>query len=598
MPRYTAINNLLGFGAGASGGGPPTYAFTSTPSSINEGSSGTFTVTTTNVPTGTTLYWTILNSTTNAADFSASSGSFTISGGTGSFSVTATADFSTEGAQTFQAEVRTVSTSGTVVATSTSVTINDTSTTVTVSFANVDAGWPAGIYLIRGIRTVSFTVTTTNFGTGTLYWKVNPVTASTSNFQYSSGNFSVNSNSGTITITSATATDQGSESVTYQVQVYADAGLTVLLGTSATQTLYLRWIVNMGINTNGQLTDGTTVNKTTLASAIPIPRSYNSVTLGQYSSWLSRNDATLWTAGYNIYGCFGDGTASGAGNYRSSPGQIAGTWYFGLGSFGSAAIHYPDAYLYTWGSEGNGVQGDNTNSAATRLTPNLVNSTAWNTLSMDYYYTLFAVNQVGKLFGTGYNVYGNMATGQTPASSYLTLTAISSTTSFKSIATGFFNFYALTNTGRLFSAGLNSSGQLGDGTTLSRSNFVAVLGTGSSYCLVAASQNSAAAVDITGRLFTWGSGVVGMNGGPTTANRSSPVQILSSQNFLDTNGGILYGGLAHYFAKDTTGQWWAWGQNQYGQLLDGTTANRSSPVAISGSWKLIQPQWYSSTGYY
>ena len=593
MPRYTAINNLLGFGAGASGGGPPTYTFTSTPSSINEGSSGTFTVTTTNVVTGTTLYWTILNSTTAAADFSASSGSFTISSGTGSFSVSPVADYSTEGAQTFQAEVRTVSTSGTVVVTSSSVTVNDTSTTVTATINNVNQGWPLGTDLVRGGKSQSFTVTTTGFASGTMYWQINPTGSSNSNFSSTTGSFAVSGSSGTFSITSSTY-DQGGEYVTFTVSCFPDSGRTVSVGTSATQILWLRYIQNFGVNTLGQLADGTTVNKSP-ATALFIPRSWNASRTGQYSWFGSRYDATVWTAGFNYNGVFGDGTA--ASTYRSSPAQMGGNWYVAAGSLGAVGISYSGQQLATWGFEGNGVQGDNLNSASARLTPNQINSSAWQAIAPDYYMTMFALRSDYKLYGTGYNLYGQIATGQTPASSYLTLTAISSSTSFKTMASSFWNFYALTTTGRLFSSGYNNVGQLGDGTTINRSNFVAVLGTGSSWCMVACVQNAAAAVDITGRLFTWGSGVNGMNGGPTLANRSSPVQILSTKNFLDTNGGDLDGGVAHFFAKATDGTYWAWGQNQGGQLGDGTIGNRSSPVNITAATgaQRIRSNFYNST---
>lgn len=103
----------------------PTYSVTPTANNVNEGSSLTFNVATTNVANGTTLYWTV----TNAGDFATSSGSFTINSNAGSFSVTPTADNTTEGPETFTASVRTGSTSGTIVATSSTVTINDTSTT-------------------------------------------------------------------------------------------------------------------------------------------------------------------------------------------------------------------------------------------------------------------------------------------------------------------------------------------------------------------------------------------------------------------------------------------------------------------------------------
>ena len=101
-----------------------TYSITPAASSIDEGSNLTFNVSGTNITNGT-YYWTI----TNTGDFGTASGSFTITSNAGSFSVTPTADATTEGSESFTASVRTVSTSGTVVATSSIVTINDTSTT-------------------------------------------------------------------------------------------------------------------------------------------------------------------------------------------------------------------------------------------------------------------------------------------------------------------------------------------------------------------------------------------------------------------------------------------------------------------------------------
>ena len=107
-----------------------TYTITPASSSVNEGSALTFNVGGTNITNGT-YYWSINNSTTAAGDFSGSvtSGSFTITNNVGSFTITATADATTEGAQTFTVSLRTGSVSGTVVATSSTVTINDTSLT-------------------------------------------------------------------------------------------------------------------------------------------------------------------------------------------------------------------------------------------------------------------------------------------------------------------------------------------------------------------------------------------------------------------------------------------------------------------------------------
>jgi len=110
---------------------PPTYSVAASggANSINEGSSLTVNVTTAYVDNGTTLYWTINNVTTSNTDFSPYNGSFTINNNTGSFSISPIADVTTEGSETCTVSVRTLSTSGTVVATSNSITVNDTSIT-------------------------------------------------------------------------------------------------------------------------------------------------------------------------------------------------------------------------------------------------------------------------------------------------------------------------------------------------------------------------------------------------------------------------------------------------------------------------------------
>ena len=122
----------------------PTYTLTPASSSIDEGSSLTFTVGGTNITTGT-YYWTI----TNSGDFGTSSGSFSITNNAGSFSVTPRADLTTEGAETFTASIRSVSTGGTILQTSSLVTINDTSTTSTITRPTSGVVFPSFNYGAR-----------------------------------------------------------------------------------------------------------------------------------------------------------------------------------------------------------------------------------------------------------------------------------------------------------------------------------------------------------------------------------------------------------------------------------------------------------------
>jgi hypothetical protein len=128
--------------------------FTVTPStaSLNEGSSVTFTVTTSNISDGTTLYWSLntVSGTINTSDFTgaAVTGSFTITSGSGSVVLALANDNATEGSESFQLQVRTGSTSGTIVATSSTVTVSDTSLTpvppTTISYIIAGGGGSGG----------------------------------------------------------------------------------------------------------------------------------------------------------------------------------------------------------------------------------------------------------------------------------------------------------------------------------------------------------------------------------------------------------------------------------------------------------------------
>lgn len=115
-----------------SGAVTPTYTLTPAANNVDENSSLTFTMGGTNVPGGD-YYWTIE---TNAGDFATTNGTVGIPSNVPvsgsnlvSFSVTPTADTTTEGVETFTVALRSGSITGTILVTSTAVTINDTSTT-------------------------------------------------------------------------------------------------------------------------------------------------------------------------------------------------------------------------------------------------------------------------------------------------------------------------------------------------------------------------------------------------------------------------------------------------------------------------------------
>jgi hypothetical protein len=103
----------------------PNYTLTPAANNVNEGSSLEFTVSGNRITDGT-YYWTIDS---NSVDFGTASGSFSITNNSGTFSVTPSADATTEGEQIFDVEVRSGAVDGPVLVSSGNIIINDTSLT-------------------------------------------------------------------------------------------------------------------------------------------------------------------------------------------------------------------------------------------------------------------------------------------------------------------------------------------------------------------------------------------------------------------------------------------------------------------------------------
>jgi alpha-tubulin suppressor-like RCC1 family protein len=97
---------------------------------------------------------------------------------------------------------------------------------------------------------------------------------------------------------------------------------------------------------------------------------------------------------------------------------------------------------------------------------------------------------------------------------------------------------------------------------------------------VAAGVRHSLILKTDGSLWAMGMNSVGQLGDGTTTNRTSPVQILSGGVQAVAAGSSS----GHSLILKTDGSLWAMGSNNYGQLGDGTTTNRNSPVQIlSGS---------------
>jgi RNA polymerase sigma factor (sigma-70 family) len=185
--------------------------------------------------------------------------------------------------------------------------------------------------------------------------------------------------------------------------------------------------------------------------------------------------------------------------------------------------------------------------------------------------------QGGRVWAWGNNFFGQLGDGTKNSRAYPSL--VPGLDGVIAVSVGGQHTVALKSDGTVWTWGGNSVGQLGDGTTTKMLYPAAVAGL-AEVRTIAAGYWHTLALKADGGVWTWGNNHVGQLGNGTTNNSPLPVPVTLPDGTPLTGAIALAAGDAHSVAIRSDGSVWTWGDNQVGELGDGTTITRLNPVPV------------------
>lgn len=147
----------------------------------------------------------------------------------------------------------------------------------------------------------------------------------------------------------------------------------------------------------------------------------------------------------------------------------------------------------------------------------------------------------------------------------------------KEVSAGWTHSCAVTNAGKALCWGGNYNGQLGNGLSGNQLSPVGVIGLSTGVKAISAGAYHSCALLDNGTVRCWGQNDYGELGDGSTTDRTTPVQVASLTNVVKISAGER-----HTCVLTSSGSVMCWGVNTYGQLGDGTQTFRTTPAAVTG----------------
>jgi alpha-tubulin suppressor-like RCC1 family protein len=332
-----------------------------------------------------------------------------------------------------------------------------------------------------------------------------------------------------------------------------------------------------GYNLNGRLGVGPTTAPYLIPTAVQHPSgvTFSQVSAGGSNSCARTSAGQAYCWGYNVDGRLGDGTTT----QRNTPVAVQhpqGVTFTQLSvGGGHTCALAAGGQAWCWGQNADGQLGDS--STTTRSVPTAVKQpagVAFATIRAGGFHSC-AATEVGQVYCWGRNTQGQLGDGTTTDRAAPVAVLQPTGVSLPAVAAGYLHSCGVTQAGQAWCWGRNANGQLGDNSTTNRTAPVAVQQGSVAFRTATAGQDHTCAyVTSTGAAYCWGGNARGQLGDGSTTGRLTPVAVQQP-------AGAPFDGLAAgllFTCGVSAGQGWCWGANASGQVGDSTTVDRVAPV--------------------
>ena len=331
--------------------------------------------------------------------------------------------------------------------------------------------------------------------------------------------------------------------------------------------------------------------KASAAVATPtVPSLAPQVSAGTYHACGLALGGAVKCWGRNDFGQLGNAATA----QRSLPvdvsGLASGVAAISSGAFHTCALPATGGGATCWGNNGNGALGNN-GAGISSVPVNVFgfpgNFGSFTAIASGYEHSC-AIASTSNVWCWGLNDAGQLGT-QTPTTPYPSPVGAVASPGVGAVSVGPLTNIAALSLGQPFSCALttgggvkcwgdNAFGELGNGSTVATSPPVDVTGLASGQTAISAGSFHACALDTVGLVRCWGRNGNGQLGDGTTADRRTPVRL----SVQATDATAIAAGGKHTCALLSNRSVVCWGDNTAGQLGDGTTTSRLTPVTVGG----------------